>query len=380
MSEVAVVAAPPAAPVAPVVPVAPAAVEAPKAPVVAPIAEKPESVKDARQRLREAARGVKIAEVVNQRSEQAQTQPRDESGKFVDPNGAAAPAPASVTPPAVDGPPEGFVRLPVPENHPLRARGVQFMDFPKAQEEYGRYAINQGVRASQLEEATRTTRTLESQVAEKAAEAAFWREHGQSLFGPDFQQTYNDLKATYGEAQAEVFKKGRMAEAAEKIAAVTNEARQKTAQGVVVREAERFRDLAIQDARKTFPHWSDQEARAVLARYGAYMASRGEANLTAVGWRTFAAPLYAQHPTVKVELTTRFAAEKASERERLRAEVVSDMKAQEAERLKDAGARRAANPMGSLPPVPATVPPDAPPAGTVQQRRDALRRKARGLT
>jgi len=268
------------------------AVEAPvEAPVTQPVAteapvesipaqqqtdDTPKTAEEFLKRVKQRRYG---ADKVGQEVEQPQVatepaeQPRDEKGRFAPKEQALEEAPAAVveeaapttSEPVADAP--EFVEIPLPENHPLRSRGVEHLSFQKDQEEYGRWAVNQATRSAELTALQRQTRELENKLAEQQAAAEFWQENSGALFGPDFQKTYEDLKQTYGDEQAEVFKRGRLAEAQEKMQVKTEERKAEVEQRYLQAEARNFANQAYQFARQRYKGWSDAQIEHTLEVY-----------------------------------------------------------------------------------------------------------------
>lgn len=378
------VVAPAATPAA--APQAPAAPEA--TPTPTPTPERPATAREARQRVIERARANVTRQTTPEVAPTTETAPRDDKGRFSTESGTA-PVNSPEGTPSVEagqatpsGPPEGFVRIPVPNGHPLQARGVMHLDFPAAQEEYGRWSVNQAVKNSEIAEARQNERQARRQIEAVRAEAEFWRSSGQEFFGEDFKQTYEDLKATYGEDYAEEFKQGRLAKAQSKLEEMRGEKMRELETQEIYQSADRFKQLATGDARQKFPHWSPQDVEKALQHYGAWVATNNVTELKASDWYNVARALYLQHPRVRQEMVTVSEQRRREEHERIRREVEAEAATKEKERLTQAAASRRANPMGRIPNVQTGVSPEG--AGqerpsTAREARDAARRRARGL-
>lgn len=356
--------------------------------------EKPQSARDALQRIRERARGQRTAERTESIASKV-NQPRDEAGRFKAEGEVAeeAPAPESGGPEADAAPgegtpatgekpvPEGFTRIPLPDGHPLRSRGVTHLDFPKDQEEYGRWAVNSAIRASEADRAIREAREAKLEATRERAEAQFWRKHSEEFFGEDFKQTYEDLKNTYGEDYAEEFKEGRLAKARQKMQEVVEAANEEFHKEEVHRTGERFISLALQDARRMFPHWSEGEVRSAIAQYGAWIKANNVPELKAEDWYRIAKPLYMQKPEVQREIRARAEKLREANVQKIREEARKEAAEAERQRLISASNSRKANPLGRVPNVQTDrgAPVDSGPT-TAKEWKDSVRKRARGIS
>jgi hypothetical protein len=370
--------------------------------------EPPRTAKEARERLRQRGRGQGQESVAARMNRGEDPQPRDEKGRYTSPEGeasgeqepsaAAEKAPVSgssedpgatpagdATPDAAptEGPPEGMVRIPLPDEHPLRrSRGVTHLDFPADQENYGRWAVNQGMRVSEYEETRQRADQIEAEARQARAEAEFWRNHAGDFLTPEFYQVYNDLKETYGEDRANAYKAGVLREAEQKVMEARRQAHQQHQAERYVGQAEKFRDTVLQHAPKLFPHWSEGEVRQALAAYGQWMEQNRVDTLSAQDFKKVAGRMYAQHPEVRKELMRRAQEAKQTETQRIREETEQEFKTREAQRLREAASNRARNPMQRVPHVntgrSAGVEGEERPR-TAKEMREAVRQRARGL-
>ena len=267
---------------------------------------------------------------------------------------AATPAAEATEEPGATSVPPGFVKLPLPEGHPLRDRGREFLIAPEGQEAEYRSLINQPARKEHLTRAVSERDEARREVARVKAEAEFWETHGGEVFGPDFQQRYKDILETYGQEEAEAYKAGKLQEVQGRLQEAQQEADRAFNEQEAVTEAGRFRNAVLYDAlgdgqnAGKFPHWTEHEVRSAIQSFGAYINQRvqvGEVvELNAQNWYRFAAPLYAAKPEVQAELRARGEAESAKR-------IEEEAQRREKERLEAAAQTRATNPMGTMPAV-----------------------------
>jgi hypothetical protein len=256
-----------------------------------------------------------------------------------------------------DAVPDGFVRLAIPDGHPLRDRGETHLLFPEAQEAYGRWAINQGVRAKEVESLRAEQSKIARERIQAQKEAEFWRENAGAFFTPEFYTQYEDIKSTYGEEAANRYKAGVRAEAEVKLQEVRQEADREVAVEQVREETQRFTNWAVEDARQNFPAFFGPngehrpEFGRALRMYAAHIQSEGSGRLTVDGWRQAALYVYQQMPEVRAAM------EAARNRGRETAQAEAQRKADEAarkreeERLAQAARAKRSNPLGHMPNV-----------------------------
>jgi hypothetical protein len=363
--------------------------------------ERPKSAREARERLRERARGRKTRKGEGRTVAEEFNRPRDEQGRFskegATEEAEAADAPSGDTPAQADGgtdpeasakpresespPPEGMVRLTIPEGHPLRTdRGVTFIDFPAENEEYGRWAINQATRQREVEQASRQAREMELRAASLEAEAKFWRENAGDILTPEFYQTYNDLKSTYGEAHAEDYKAGVLRRANAQIAERQNEVRKQDYQRRVVSYASAFREKVHEIAPKAYPRWSPADVDQALHRYGQEMERTGQKQFNPKEFGKLATRMYMEHPEVRKELARKAQQSREAEIQKTREEVEREVQEREAARLKEAATNRRRNPMARAPNVDTGRSLETNPSvpRTAKEMRERVRARARG--
>lgn len=361
-------AAPAAAPEAPSAPpVTPAAPEA--APAQPPAPETPKGPANAREAMQAIRAGRTAPKPVAPAAEPAKEV--NAAGRVVEEQSkqfVAGEPRQEVTPPAGEPPkdpaavPDGFVRLAVPEGHPLRARGVEALTFPKDQEEYGRWALNQAVRAQQVEEyQTRLTQATKEKLRVEA-EARFWRENAGQFFNTDFYDKYERIKAEWGEEEAERYKNGVMVQAQNKLQEVTRESEAEFESHQIREQGQAFQRWAVDDAREKFPAFfgSDGQPRPELGRalqlYASQIQASGVPTLDQRAWYNAALYVYQQMPEVRAAMQAARERSLTEAQEKARQAAEEAAAKAEQERLARAATSRRTNPMGALAPVETQVP------------------------
>jgi hypothetical protein len=289
--------------------------------------------------------------------------------------------------------PDGWVMLEVPESNPLYARR-KTIPVPEKDADTFRGVLSQAANTTaQKEHLSRVISERDQAQREMArlqAVMQFEREHGGEFWTQEDQGLYNDIVASYSDAlgeegakaAAEAFKRGRLAEAERAKHDVVTEADKAIEAESVRGQAQLFTQLAVADATKSFPAWSEAEVRGVLQSYGAWLGVRARSGQpvafdlndpqTAVEWKKFAATQYALHPAVqkqRQDADARLADQRAEERARDR----------ETERLRAAAQSRATNPLGGVAGTQTTLttPGDRP--MTVPELLSHYDRKAKGI-
>ena len=329
--------------------------------------------------------GRNAARELGKRFEQAhhaQTQPRAEDGKFV-PVDTAAPAAepaeqvltesvtveATAAPQAADGPPEGMVRIELPEGHPLRDQGDTHLDVPRDKERTFRAAVNAAARRAEVDAAER--RVQEERVARLRLEAElkFVREQGSQFWTPEHQATYDDLARAYGQEAAGAYKRGQQQRAEGAMAEVREQADLQAVQQHWSGEGEKFRTEAYQVLPGQFPGLTQNEVDSAITMYAmevkrvqdaawanvAHTMSRIEFERRwAQGFRysgddflAVAGDYLKTRPGVIAQ--SKAAIDAAALRER---QIRADAEAAERDRMKNAGQRHATNPHRALGGVP----------------------------
>lgn len=385
-----------AAPVAPTVTTT--ATEGSAAPAATPTVTEstaPQTAREALARIRAGqpvATSPKLAEEVTAALTE---QPRGPDGKFVaKPAGdePAAPQQDTQTQTAAEAVAER-VRIALEDGHPLRERGFTELpwDVPKEHEEIARWLAGQPVKKREVAEAHETARQAQALAAEREAEAAFWRENAGTIYTPEFYAKYTDIKNTYGEADAELYKQAVKAKAQEQLAGTIGEQR---ARSEVTRTARDFRNAAMQDALQRFPGWvvTDQTGEPLLDRngdlvpapamqeafrsYGALISGTGAQTPNAEDWYSIAVPLYERSPYGQ----QRRAAEAQRIAEEASRKAQEEAKQREQQALEQAALQRQRNPLGSMPNVQTglTVPGTTTGPRTAAEFKQQLAARARG--
>lgn len=375
-------------------PVAPSATPAPApaapAPAPAPVVEAtpvatPEAPKAAPMTMAERLKAIEHGKPGFPKPE-VQSKPeavRDEQGRFkaeagqdapqatpVAPDTAPAEAPPAEDAKVDDALPSGYVRVEIPEGHPLRERGKTHLTTAEGDAAETRAVLNQWRKNSEIEAAQKAVREAERSRLAAEADAQFWREQGQQFFGPDFDVQYKDIEQAYGKEAAERFKNGVLAEAQTKMMEARTEKVREQELGELQRHAEQFMTLAEQDARSRYPAFFDPYGRPneaykrAMASYGAYLNGTGTGELKAADWYRFADMEHNRIPEVQRAMEARQTEERArlaQEAARLAQEQAA---AREKQLLEEAAANRRTLPFGGTPRIQRdAAPPSATTAG-----------------
>ncbi|HWV58692.1 MAG TPA: hypothetical protein VNZ57_14645 [Longimicrobiales bacterium] len=297
-------------------------------------------------------------------------QPRDELGRFQSPAAAEAsadsPAPqpgaqvdeATEATPATEQVPEGFVRLEVPEGHPLRDRGVTSIVAPEAEADYHRYQLNNPVRARAVEEARLAQREAEQraqQLEQELLRTQAQLETYLSVFtNADVTDQLQRIRDEYGEEGALRYLRGLLVEQQERIDRAVDERVQERLAVEVQQQAQGIVRSLIAERPQRYPHWSDEELRRVVAAWGSYMDQAGVQHFDRQAFYEFADGLYRRNPSAQADLQQRVQqqiaalrekAEKAAE-ERARRETEERIRREQEEA---AALRRRFNPLAHIP-------------------------------
>lgn len=199
---------------------APTAVPTPAAPE--PTASKPETASPF-QRATQGARQRAEQVFAPKEPAPADTRPRNADGTFATkPESAATPSAEPAQPPAPTVP--ETVRIQLSEDHPLRHRLGAEIEVPKHLEEFARFNLNQPIKQKTVDEAIREKRQLE-------AERDAWKEHVFAVFqDPDISIKYAHIKEQWGEEDAKLFLRGKIAELADGVTQKRGEIEQQDAQ------------------------------------------------------------------------------------------------------------------------------------------------------
>lgn len=387
---------------APATPAAPTVTEATAAPATAPTTtEGPQlDARTALERLRTTGR---TSVAPSPAAQPVETAPAaavtDATGRVHGPDGKFVAKPAGGEPAAsgaeVTGAPAQTtaaeavaerVRIALDEGHPLRERGLTELPFdvPKEHEEIARWLAGQPVKKREYAQAQEVARLAEAKAAEARAEAAFWRENAGSILTPEFYAKYADIKQTYGEADAELYKQAIMAKAQDQLAERVGAQR---AEHNVTTTAQRFRSLAAQDAAQRFPGWTTvnqtgelvphPDMEVAFRAYGAFIAATGKTEPSAEDWYSIAQPIYDRSPAGQ----QRRADEARRIAEQAAARAQDEAKERERQALEQAAQARARNPLQGVPNIQTglAVPGATGGARSAREFIEQTRRRASGL-
>lgn len=341
----------------------------------------------ARQRVHELGERREAAQrAAREARERAQQQPRAQDGTFSAEQTAEAARAAAVADSeagsatgtetaseAADVPPQGMVRIELPEGHPLRDQGETYLDVPAAKERTYRTLVNSAARRAEAEQAQTQLAEERTARARVEAELRFVRERGDEFWTREDQALYDDIIASYTEglgadaakARAEAFKRGRQQEAQQAIAQVQDEADLAAVAAHWRNEGQVFQRAAHERLPQMFEGLTSTEVSEAIDMYARRLASIEEA-----AWAKN------QHLMTRAEFDRRFAdTVRYSDKDffavardyietrpgvlsakRARAEsadiqrrsIQADTEAAERGRLKDAGRRHAQNPQRAL--------------------------------
>ncbi len=292
---------------------------------------------------------------------------------------AAVPAAAPEATPAATVVPDGFIRLDVPEGHPLRDRGLSEVLVSKDMEDYHRWALQNPVRRDQVVQwQTYANQWKDRAIAAEARASALQVVGDTVLVDPKTQHMISDIESTYGKEAAEAFKRGLIDP---KIEAKTKEARDAFVASEALNEAQavatRFANTAYATAVKEFPLFTPAEFDHALATYGALMEATGVEVPDLNAFRRHAAGTYLQKPEVQSQLAAQQKRQTDAELEKARKAERDLLLKQEADRLAAARDRRLEIPMAGVPSTVATAATLGVQTGaqTVGAARDALFRR-----
>jgi hypothetical protein len=247
------------------------------------------------------------------------------------------------------------VTVPVADGHPLRQRGREAFEVAPGDERDLRALLNSHTRRVELDQASQQLSEISAQLVESRADADYWRNQASSggILSTEQESAYKDIKNTYGEADAQNYRNGILANAStEGLEQAKAEARQVHVQGIAAEAASHFAQDAINDAMKgnpntkvppQYPLWSEHEVRQTLSGYGSICQARGETP-TPSGWYTYANAAYASKPEVAANQQTRAAEAREQELMAAKAKVTKEARQREAKSLEDAATRHATRP------------------------------------
>ena len=247
------------------------------------------------------------------------------------------------------------VTVPVADGHPLRQRGREAFEVAPEDERDLRALLNSHTRRAELDQASQQLDTLNAQLLESRADADYWKTQASSggILSTEQESAFQDIKNTYGEADAQNYRNGILANAStEGLAQAKAEARQSYVQEAAVQKAGQFAQDAINDAMKgnpntkvppQYPLWNETEVRQVLSGYGSICQARGETP-TPSGWYTYANAAYAGKPEVAARQKTHAADKREQELQAAKAKATGEARQREAKSLEDAATRHATRP------------------------------------
>jgi hypothetical protein len=256
--------------------------------------------------------------------------------------------------------PPGFTWEKIPDGNPLRDRGDTHIPVAEAAAEYIRSQLNNPIRNREVEAAQARAREAERRLLEiQAREKARSSDEAKALDDPTLRELYEDIKEKYGEKYADVYIKG--------IEAQRHDIEEKSVEDVRQEEkmrtiADTFMSQANQIAAQRYAEWNARgELRPRLAdaykRYGDYIDSQGRMPNIREFFQMFLDASYASDPRVMGAMKARTSAQQDAamkEAEAARQAEIQKIKDEvRADILKEADekrAKRAANPMGRMPP------------------------------
>ena len=251
--------------------------------------------------------------------------------------------------------PVSSVTVPIADDHPLRQRGREAFKVAPEDERDLRALLNSHTRRAELDQASQQVETLNAQLLESRADAAYWKTQASSggVLSAEQEAAYQDIKNTYGEADAQNYRNGILANAStEGLEQAKAEARQTYVQEVAVQKASQFAQDAINDAMvgnpntqvpPQYPLWNETEVRQALSGYGSICQARGETP-TPSGWYTYANGAYAAKPEVAANQKNHATEQREQELQAAKAKVKAEARQREEQNLQDAATRHATRP------------------------------------
>lgn len=258
-------------------------------------------------------------------------------------------------------PPDGHVRIALPEGHPLRDRGREFVDAPKADEDYHRWAINNAVRRAEVEQYQSRLAQMEEQLVRLQATQGATAEWQNT---PEYREAFAQYQeiAAVDQKAAERFWKGVQGELQEVAEKKFGEAQTQRTQQQNVQRAQQFQAEAAQVIQGYMPPevlqipaigQAYQQALYEYANEVEFRELRGEK----VEYDPYAVArrfnvIAEQIPQVSQWIKGQREQQTAAEREKIAAEVKAKAEAEAKERerkqLEAATAKRRTNPHGAL--------------------------------
>jgi len=280
--------------------------------------------------------------------------------------------------------PVGTVTVPLADDHPLRQRGRKAFEVSKEDERDLRALLNSHTRRSELDQVRVQNEQLNTQLIESRANGDYWQERANSggTLTAEQLQTYTDLKNTYGEADADNYRNGIIANAeAEGLSERVEQARNEHVGTIAAEKAQNFAMDAINDALQgnpsakvppQYPGWTEGHVRQALSGYGSICQARGETP-TPAGWYRYANAVYQSTPEIQNRLSEQRNAEQARIAEEARTKAQEEARTAEEEKLQDAATRHSTRPRG----IPSTISAGVRDTGSMDENQE-LRMKSPG--
>lgn len=290
------------------------------------------------------------------------------------------------------GPPEGFVRIEVPEGHEWRRAGGQpHYDVPAASEQFFRTALNNATRRSDVERLETALQEAEKRNIELAARTELAR---QGLLrdpenDPALQGFLEDVKAKYPELYEQV--KTGLKNGPE--ALVHDRVRQGMSEYEQTRKAQTFvSTLESPQVRQKYGVWSDAEFRQALAKHLPTYGDECDRRGVTPDLNEFLQRLdvrYVHDPRVVQQIETHREQQERQRREALRAEVRAELEAEQAKKaageevqdrhrtVRGVGRLAAAGRKNADPAIPTLSADEQLDSLPPSERRQALRQRAR---
>lgn len=259
--------------------------------------------------------------------------------EVADSEGAEAPS----TTEAVEGPPDGFVRIDVPEGNPLRAQGRTHFDVPESEERDYRALVNGAARRAEVEDANRRAQEAERRAIELRAAHQFYAEGGGQLTAED-QATYADLKRAWGDEAAEAFKRGKLAEIQQQVQGRQTEAAREYESQMWTTRATQFKAQKSVELHQQFPGISQQTLDTLFAAYGNHLSAlfaTGQNPQIGEGFSDVARLYLNADPAVRARFDTEVQRRQSEVAEKAKAEALQEAEAAEEARLKEMASRHA---------------------------------------
>lgn len=328
-------------------------------------APKRKSLGDIRKAARERARD-------RARSERAKQQPRTEDRtRFAtapesqpEEQVAEAAAPSEDEAAAADTVAEGYVRIEIPEDHPLRAQGRSHWDVREGDDERDlRAALNQWTRRAQLEESENAQKALQEQLEQEqiARLQLQARLDATSNIQPQadtgLQHFMEDLKTAYKD-QPELIQTIEQALVAKQQAEVAKAQREAEETALLARSGAQLAQQVAATAPQNYPLWAQTgeigpRVRQGLMEYASLVDARN-AQLVSLGQRPqpanraefdrYLQNTYLQDPRIKDQMQKAQNERRARRDAEVREEARRELAAEQQRKAEEAQARHATRP------------------------------------